>query len=59
MTLPPQLSLLMTRAVLAAGTSLAHDTVNGAGQVIEGGVWSFTVITWVHEFELPHSSVAR
>ena len=37
-TLPPQLSELVTLDVLAVGTWLAQDTVTGAGQVMEGGV---------------------
>jgi hypothetical protein len=37
-TLPPQLSELVTSDVLAGGTRLAQVTVMGAGQVMEGGV---------------------
>lgn len=58
LTVPPQLSLVMTLAGLAAGTRLAHDTVVFAGQVMVGAVGSMTVITWVQVAELPHASVA-
>lgn len=57
-TTPPQLSVAITLAVLGAGTAEAQLTVTGAGQVITGGVWSFTVITCVHSVKLPQTSVA-
>lgn len=58
-TTPPQLSVAITLAVLGAGTAEAQLTVTGAGQVITGGVWSFTVMICVHSAKLPHWSVAR
>jgi hypothetical protein len=58
-TVPPQLSELVTLDVLADGTWLAQDTVIAAGQVMEGGVRSLTVIVCVQVVELLHSSVAR
>jgi hypothetical protein len=58
LTVPPQLSDVVTRAVLGAGTSLAHWTVIFAGQVIVGAVLSNTVITCAQVAELPHASVA-
>ena len=59
LTVPPQLSLVMTLAVLAAGTRLAQDTVVPAGHVIAGGVGSITLIDCVQVAELPHASIAR
>ena len=56
---PAQLSVAVTRAVFGAGTAEAQATVNGAGQVTTGGVWSFTVMICVHSAKLPHTSVAR
>ena len=56
---PVQLSLVVTPAILGAGTWDAHCTVNGAGQVIVGGVLSNTVITWTQVAELLQASVAR
>jgi hypothetical protein len=41
---PPQLSDAITAVVLGAGTRFAHSTVISAGQVINGGVSSKTVI---------------
>ena len=44
-TIPPQLSVAVTEAIEATGTSAAQVTFNGAGvPVIVGGVVSFTVI---------------
>jgi hypothetical protein len=43
-TIPPHPSLVVTDEILTAGTCDAHDTVTGAGQVMLGGVTSFTVI---------------
>ena len=45
---PEQLSDVVTPAIFGAGTWEAHCTVSGAGQVIDGGVLSNTVITCVH-----------
>src|SRR5437762_13463210 len=36
----------------------SHSTVLSAGAVTTGGVLSSTVMVWLHEAELPHSSVA-
>src|SRR5437879_3187088 len=36
----------------------SHSTVLSAGAVTTGGVSSSTVMVWLHEEELPHSSVA-
>jgi hypothetical protein len=58
-TAPAQLSVAVTRAVFGAGTAEAQLTVNAAGQVITGGVTSFTVMVWVQSAKLPHTSVAR
>jgi hypothetical protein len=55
---PAQLSVAVTNAMFGAGTAAAQLTVTGAGQVTTGGVWSFTVIIWVHWLKLPHTSVA-
>lgn len=57
-TTPPQLSEVVTEPVFTGGTSLAQETVTGAGHVITGGVPSKTVMTWVHVVELPQTSVA-
>ena len=57
-TVPAQLSVAVTEAIFAAGTAAAQLTVTGAGQVITGGVWSFTVIICVHSVKFPHTSVA-
>ena len=54
----PQLSEAVTRPVFAAGTSASHCTVTLAGQLIEGGVVSLTVMVCVHVAVLPHPSVA-
>src|SRR2546427_10091199 len=35
-----------------------HSMVLSAAQAIVGGVLSSTVMVWLHEAELPHSSVA-
>jgi hypothetical protein len=56
---PVQLSLVVTKAILGAGTSEAHCTVIGAGHVMDGGVLSNTVMIWVQVAELPHASVDR
>ena len=58
-TAPAQLSVAVTNAVFGAGTAEAQLTVNAAGQVITGGVTSFTVIVCVHSVKLLAASVAR
>src|ERR1043165_2123419 len=56
---PPQLSVAITAAVLAAGTALAHWTVTSAGMlVITGGLVSLTVMVWTWLLLLPQASVA-
>ena len=57
-TAPPQLSVAVTEPMLGAGTAEKHCTVAGPGQVIDGGVVSFTVIVCVQVFWLPQASVA-
>src|SRR5437870_8495669 len=52
-TVPAQWSLAVTRLVLGAGTSPAHCTFTGAGQVMIGGVVSLTVIVCVYVALLP------
>ena len=57
-TVPPQLSVATTAALLA-GISPAQLTVVFAGMlVITGAVWSLTVMVCVCEDALPHASVA-
>jgi hypothetical protein len=58
---PPQPSVAVTKAILAAGTGLLHPaTVIFAGQVIIGGVAStLRVIVCVQVVEFPLTSVAR
>ena len=46
-TAPPQLSDAVTEPMLGAGTCEKHWTAHGAGQVIDGGVVSLTVIVCV------------
>ena len=58
MTTPAQLSVAVTSEMFGAGTAAAQLTVTGAGQVITGGVWSLTVIIWVHSVKLFAASVA-
>jgi hypothetical protein len=55
---PPQLSDAVASAGSQAGISVTQDTVSDAGQAIDGGVLSSTVMTWSHEAELLFSSVA-
>jgi Na+/pantothenate symporter len=58
-TVPVQLSLAVTAAMLDAGTAEAQLTVVLAGmELMTGGVWSFTVIVCVAVLKLPHTSVA-
>jgi hypothetical protein len=57
-TVPAQLSVALTDAIDAAGTSAAQLTVNAAGvPVMTGAVWSSTVIVCTWLLELPHTSV--
>jgi hypothetical protein len=56
---PPQLSDAVTEPIFAGGTKLAHETVTGPGQVIVGGVISFTVMICAQVALLPQMSVAR
>ena len=51
---PPQLSLAVGLPVLAGNVLSWISMVIFTGQVIVGGVWSNTVITWTHVAELPH-----
>ena len=57
-TAPPQLSDAVTEPMFGAGTSEKHWTPTAAGQVIDGGVVSLTVIVCVQVRVLPHASVA-
>ena len=57
-TIPPQLSVVVTLPVFTAGTSDAHDTETPAGQVNVGTALSSTVIVCRHVLVLPHASVA-
>lgn len=59
MVTTPQSSLEVTLLGSAAGTWLAQETVNGAGQVIDGGALSSTKIVCTQEAELPQSSAAN
>src|SRR5512143_1920636 len=54
----PQLSLAVTNAIFAAGTSPIHSKVRSAGHVIVGGVISSTVIVWAHVVVFPQLSSA-
>ncbi len=57
-TVPPQLSVATTAALLA-GISPAQLTVVFAGMlVITGAVWSLTVMVCICEDAFPHTSVA-
>ena len=58
-TVPAQLSVALTEAMEAAGTSAAQLTVKLAGvPVMVGTVWSSTVINWLEVELFPHISVA-
>ena len=58
-TVPAQLSLVLTEAMEATGTSAAQLTVKLAGvPVMVGTVWSSTVINWLEVELFPHISVA-
>ena len=55
----PQLSVAVTvKFTTAVQEPTGVKTVILAGQVITGGVWSFTVMICVHSEKLPHTSVA-
>jgi hypothetical protein len=43
-TVPPQLSLVVTDPIFAGGTAVAQETVVLAGHSIVGGVTSLTVM---------------
>src|SRR5713101_4489391 len=58
-TAPPQLSLVVTLLVSGVGTRLAQRTVRLRGQVMLGGLVSWTVRGWGQVALLPHRSVAR
>lgn len=58
-TVPVQLSVALTPAVVCAGMLLAHTTVTGFGQVMLGATLSNTVIVWLQVAVLLHKSVAR
>src|SRR6266571_4724724 len=58
-TAPPQLSLVITLLVSGAGTWPAQLTVRLVGQVMLGGLVSWTVMVWAQVALLPHRSVAR
>ncbi len=58
-TAPPQLSLVTTLLVSGAGTRLAQLTIRLVGQVMLGGLVSWTVMVWAQVALLPHKSVAR
>ena len=59
LTAPPQASLVVTLLVFGVGSWLAQFSVRLVGQVILGGLVSFTVMVWVQVALLPHGSVAR
>ena len=56
---PPQLSDPVGLPVAAGSVLEPKSTVMSAGHVITGGVLSNTVITCVHDVELPQASDAR
>ena len=53
-TAPPQLSLVVTLLVLGVGTWLAQLTVRLLGQVMFGGLLSWTVMVRAQVALLPH-----
>ena len=55
---PLQLSVAETRLGFGSGSAEPQLMVIGPGQVILGGVTSFTVIIWAHVAEFPQRSVA-
>ena len=50
----PQMSDPVAMPVSAGAVDIPHSTVASAGQVIEGGVVSTTVMIWVQVFVFPH-----
>src|SRR5437879_7741186 len=58
-TVPPQLSLVVTLLVSGAGTWLAQLTVRLVGQVRLGGLLSWTVMVWAQGAVLPHTAIHR
>lgn len=57
-TVPAQLSVVVTEPVFTAGTWLLHCTVTGPGHVIDGRVLSFTVIVCAQVAVLLQASFA-
>ncbi len=58
-TAPPQRSEAITDPIaIGGGTLLAQSTTIETGQIMLGGVISFTVIICAQVLELPHKSVA-
>ena len=57
-TIPPQLSVVVTLPVFTAGTSDAHDTETPAVQVNVGTALSSIVMACKHVLLLPQASVA-
>jgi hypothetical protein len=53
-TAPPHVSLVVTLFVFGAGTSLAQLSVRLIGQLMLGGLVSWTVMVWVQVTPLPH-----
>src|SRR5260370_41309544 len=58
-TIPPQLSLVITLFVLGAGIWLTQLTVKLVGQMMLGALVSRTVIVCWQVVLLPHKSAAR
>jgi hypothetical protein len=58
-TVPLQLSVVVTAPVFVAGMDAAHVTVVLAGHVIVGAMLSFTVMICEQVAVLPQASVAR
>jgi hypothetical protein len=58
-TAPPHVSLVVTLLVFGAGTWLAQLTVRLLGQLIVGGLVSWTLMVCVQVALLPHWPVAR
>jgi hypothetical protein len=55
-TVPPQLSLAVIPAGLAAGTRFAQETVAFTGQLMTGGIGSLTMMDWVQLAVAPQAS---
>src|SRR5439155_11337581 len=55
-TAPPQASLVVTLLVFGAGSCVAQLSVRLVGQVMLGGLVSWTVMVWVQVALLPHAS---